>query len=57
MSSQCEHVFKLEEDSSEVRCVKCGDLDDEMQLPLLDPEVQDAFDNVNRAIASQINFE
>ncbi len=28
---QCEHEFKLDEKTKEVRCLKCGDLDDEMQ--------------------------
>lgn len=31
--TQCEHEFALDERTKEVRCIKCGDLDDEMQLP------------------------
>ena len=31
--TQCEHEFALDKRTNEVRCVKCGDLDDEMQLP------------------------
>ena len=31
--SQCEHEFALDKRTNEVRCIKCGDLDDEMQLP------------------------
>jgi hypothetical protein len=57
MSSQCEHVFELDENLNEVRCVKCGDLDDEMQLPHINPEAQDVLDQENRAMESQLNFE
>jgi len=30
---QCEHEFAVDKRTKEVRCIKCGDLDDEMQLP------------------------
>lgn len=57
MNSQCEHVFELDLSLGEVRCVKCRDFDDEMQLPVLNPEAQDARDKLNEAQESQLNFE
>lgn len=57
MSAQCEHVFELAPASSEVRCIKCFDFDDEMQLPVLDPEAQDVLDNEEEAQKNQLNFE
>lgn len=52
--TQCEHEFLLDESTKEVRCTKCGDLDDEMQLPnpeLTKAEAQDEF------YKTQVSFE
>ena len=52
-----EHVFELDLNLGEVRCVKCRDFDDEMQLPVSNPEAQDIRDKENEAQESQLNFE
>ena len=57
MNSRCEHVFELDLNLGEVRCVKCRDFDDEMQLPVANPEAQDIRDKENEAQESQLNFE
>lgn len=54
---QCEHVFELDFNSEEVTCVKCGDFDDEMQLPSPNPEIEDLRDRVNEDQGHQLNFE
>jgi len=44
--AQCEHEFALDEVTKEVKCIKCGALDDEMQLPnpeLIEKEAMDEF--------------
>ena len=46
MMSQCEHEFAPDPITKEVRCIKCGDLDDEMELPnneILEKEKMDEF--------------
>jgi hypothetical protein len=57
ISSQCEHVFELDPNLGEVRCIKCRAFDDEMQLPVPDAEARDARDKENEAQESQLNFE
>jgi len=52
--AQCEHDFQLDLEDGQVKCTKCGDLDDEMQLPNLALERQDEKDDFEK---SQINFE
>lgn len=31
--TQCIHEFAIDKADGQVKCVKCGDLDDEMELP------------------------
>ena len=57
MNAQCEHEFALDPVSGEVRCIKCGDLDDEMQLPIEDIEERDNREKLNESSESQLNFE
>lgn len=52
--TQCEHEFILDEISKEVRCSKCGDRDDEMQLPNPELEIEEAKDEFDK---SQVSFE
>lgn len=51
--TQCEHEFELDDVSKEVKCIKCGDFDDEMELVNLEleEEEEDEFEN------TQLNFE
>ncbi len=57
--SQCEHIFALDKIVGQVRCKRCGDLDDEMQLfnkqeelkEIRREKLKDEFDS------SQVNFE
>ncbi len=52
--TQCEHDFQVDPIDGQVRCIKCGDLDDEMQStnPVVEPEKdQVEFDK------SQVTFE
>lgn len=39
---QCAHQFEVDSTTTEVRCIKCGDLDDEMQLVNKDVAAEDA---------------
>jgi hypothetical protein len=32
--AQCEHEFKLDEKTDEVKCIKCGDYDDQMVIAI-----------------------
>lgn len=57
MNAQCEHEFVLDEKTGEVRCIKCGDLDDEMQLAVKNPEALDRRDREELALETQINME
>lgn len=52
--SACEHVFELDLNDHQVKCGKCGDLDDEMQLPDKAAEEKDAMDDFYR---TQESFE
>lgn len=51
---QCEHEFKLDENTKEVKCIKCGDLDDEMQQPNHALELQEEQDDFYK---TQSTFE
>lgn len=57
MNAQCEHEFALDPKSGEVKCIKCGALDDEMQLPIEDIDERDAREKLNEISESQLNFE
>ena len=52
--TQCEHDFKLDKTDGQVKCTKCGDLDDEMQLP--NPE-QAKLDEQDELYKTQVTFE
>jgi hypothetical protein len=52
--SQCEHEFALDKATKEVRCVRCGDLDDEMLLPSHELEEKEATEELFK---SQMDFE
>lgn len=52
--TQCEHEFLLDQDTKEVKCTKCGDLDDEMQLPNHALEVEEEKDEFYK---TQVSFE
>jgi hypothetical protein len=34
--ARCEHAFEVDVRDHQVKCIKCGDLDDEMQLVRLE---------------------
>jgi cytochrome c-type biogenesis protein CcmH/NrfF len=42
--AQCEHEFKLNELTQEVRCIKCINFDDEMELPNVALEIKEQED-------------
>ena len=52
--TQCEHDFQLDEVTKQVTCTKCGDLDDEMELPNHAAELEDEKDEFYK---TQVNFE
>jgi len=52
--TQCEHNFQLDQTDDQVRCIKCGDLDDEMQLPNHELEKKEEQDEFYR---TQVTFE
>lgn len=52
--TQCEHEFLLDEVTKEVKCIKCGDLDDEMQLPNHALEIKEEKDEFYK---TQVSFE
>ncbi len=50
--TQCDHEFELDKVLGQVRCIKCGDLDDEMQLPNLAVATKEAKDDFYKTQAS-----
>jgi hypothetical protein len=52
--AQCEHEFILEKHSKQVKCVKCGIFDDEMELP---NKALDSKEERDEFYKTQINFE
>jgi hypothetical protein len=52
--TQCEHDFQLDPTDGQVKCIRCGDLDDEMQLPNPGLEKKEEKDDFYK---TQINFE
>lgn len=52
--TQCEHNFALDLSDHQVRCTKCGDLDDEMQLPNRQLEIAEEKDEFYK---TQVTFE
>jgi hypothetical protein len=55
--SQCVHIFAQDEISGEVKCKRCGDLDDEMQLFNREEELKEAQREKDKFESSQVNFE
>jgi hypothetical protein len=51
--AQCEHEFTANKKTGEVKCLLCGDLDDEMQLFNKEQELKEVDD----FYASQVTFE
>lgn len=52
--AQCEHDFQVDPKDGQVKCTKCGDFDDEMQISIDEPvEIKEPieFDK------SQVSFE
>jgi hypothetical protein len=54
---QCKHVFELDHTDLQVKCTKCGDLDDEMQLFNKDEENQEEHEEKEKFYSTQVNFE
>jgi hypothetical protein len=52
--AQCEHEFELSKSTTEVRCTKCINFDDEMELPNLALQLKEAQDDF---YATQVSFE
>jgi|GEM_PF-1083228 len=52
--TQCEHNFQLDPIDGQVKCIKCGDLDDEMQLQNPGLEKKEEKDDFYK---TQVNFE
>lgn len=52
--TQCEHDFSWDSDTQQVNCTKCGDLDDEMQLPNPNLAAAEAMDDFYK---TQESFE
>lgn len=55
--TQCEHTFALDPADDQVRCTKCGDLDDEMQLPNHALEKKEEKDKMDDFYKTQTSFE
>jgi hypothetical protein len=54
---QCEHAFLLDHTDGQVKCSKCGDMDDEMQLFNKGEEVKEEHEEKNRFFETQVDFE
>jgi hypothetical protein len=52
--TQCEHAFELDPKDHQVKCIKCGDLDDEMQKDNPGLEAEEELDDYYK---SQVSFE
>ncbi len=52
--TQCEHLFKVDPIDGQVKCLKCGDLDDEMELPNIAVQETEKLDDFYK---SQESFE
>ncbi len=52
--AQCEHEFKADAKTNEVKCIKCGDYDDEMQQ---NNRAKAIKEEENAFYRTQINFE
>ena len=60
MMAQCEHDFQVDPKDGQVKCTKCGDLDDEMQLtnPGLEREEEEGEEEEREEFGkSQVTFE
>ncbi len=51
---QCEHDFQIDPVDGQVKCKKCGDYDDEMEIEIETPIAQAAEIEFDK---SQISFE
>lgn len=54
---QCEHVFLLDHVDGQVKCTKCGDLDDEMQVFNKDEERKEEKELREKLNETQVDFE
>jgi hypothetical protein len=52
--AQCEHEFEVDPKDDQVKCLLCGDLDDEMQLVNKAESLKDEKDDF---YATQMSFE
>lgn len=52
--TQCEHEFEVDPIDQQVKCILCGDFDDEMQLANKAEALKDEKDEF---YATQVNFE
>lgn len=52
--AQCEHVFQVDPIDGQVKCTKCGDLDDEMQVAIVEPTPKKTTIEFDK---SQVSFE
>ncbi len=55
--TQCEQSFVVDLVDDQVRCTKCGDLDDEMQLPNRELEIKEEKDKLDDFYKTQSSFE
>ena len=52
--TQCEHLFQVDPNDGQVKCAKCGDFDDEMELPNIAAAKRESLDEFYK---SQESFE
>lgn len=52
--TQCEHLFQVDPIDGQVKCTKCGDFDDEMELPNVAAQETEKLDDFYK---SQESFE
>jgi len=52
--TQCEHEFEVDPIDGQVKCLLCGDLDDEMQLV---NQAETLKDEKDEFYATQVSFE
>jgi hypothetical protein len=57
MKSQCEHEFAVYPETGEVQCIKCGGMDDEMQLPVKNLDALEAQEQDEEFHKNQMDFE
>lgn len=52
--SQCVHIFELDKTDGQVKCILCGDFDDEMQIAEIEPSEKEKLDDFYK---TQESFE